>query len=635
VDKRILIIDDDRDLSDFLQQAFSAAGYEVDTVNRGASGLRKLLTENYHLALIDIDMPEISGLNVCRALRKHDHTRNLPVVMILSTSYNSDQIDVAKKNYGVNDFLLKPFTGSDLQRLLERVFVLEGSQEKAPAKEFHQLSDYTVPLQLQRLYREKATGLLSLHRSSTKKIIYIKDGCPIFARSNVLNECLGQMLVDQGIITQIDCDESVELCKESGRLQGAVLTEMGLLTPQELQASLIRQVTDKLLSTFTWNSGRWQFVPAKKFKNRVIQPTIKLTPAVLIMQGIERYWRPQQLKDFLYPFSEDYLFQASNPQYRFEDIELGKRGEAIFRGCWGKRTLTQILQQHPLARFEARKVIVALMISEMLECRATPFEGEVEEKFEEEEVMPIDSQLRQKILDDHKRIIDADYFEALGVARQCNPAEARKAYYRLAKEYHPDRFMGNELSSEMSHKVNEMFQYITQAYTILRDSGHCADYLKELEGGSQQPIDISQVIEAERSYQEGHALLKIRHFGAASKLLQRAVELSPEEPEYMTSFAWAHFKSAPQKSENQSRALEVLLASREINPRGDLTHYYLGHVYHSLNNVPQAEKSFEMAVQINPDCTEALRELRLINSRREQRPKPKGLFEKFMKKKQV
>ncbi len=82
--KKILIIDDDRDLRDFLLQAFTAAGFDTETADRGSIGMRKLLEEKYHLALIDINMPEISGPNICRALRKHDSTRDLPVVLITS-----------------------------------------------------------------------------------------------------------------------------------------------------------------------------------------------------------------------------------------------------------------------------------------------------------------------------------------------------------------------------------------------------------------------------------------------------------------------------------------------------------------------------------------------------------------------
>ena len=158
MNKNILIIDDDSDLRDFLQQALSAAGCRVETTDRGAIGLRKLLTEDFQLVLIDINMPEISGPEICRALRKHDNTRDLQVVMITATFHSPEQIAEAKNDYGADDFLLKPFTGIDLQNLLARVFSPDKNKKKNAAAKERPLSDYTIPLQLQQLYREKATG---------------------------------------------------------------------------------------------------------------------------------------------------------------------------------------------------------------------------------------------------------------------------------------------------------------------------------------------------------------------------------------------------------------------------------------------------------------------------------------------
>lgn len=628
--KKVMVIDDDQALRSYLQEKLSAAGYQVETVDRGAVGLQKLLTDDYQLVLIDINMPEISGPAVCSALRKHEKTKDLKVVMITSMFHSPAQIAQAKGDYGPDEFLLKPFTAADLSRLLDNL--LEGgSQQKAAGHEqVESLEGCRLPLLLHELYSEKVTGLLHLQRGEAKKIVYIKDGYPIFVRSNVLNECLGRMLVSDGVITQVDCDASVERSKESGRLQGTVLIEMGLLTPQDLHEALARQVTEKLLSTFKWQDGTSQFVVGKDFKKNVT--SIKLSPASLILQGIKRYWTPQQLDAYLKPFRSLYMKQASDPKYRFQDIDLNRRGEEIFRSCLGGLTLDQLLEQHPLARREVQQVLTAFLISELLQS------SEIAEQIEESEMpgrgkdQPIDEQLRRKILDDYQRVMESDYFEALGIARQCGSPEVRRAYYKLAKEYHPDRFLGSGLSREMSTKINEMFQYITQAYTVLSEPKACSDYLDELVNGPKKTININQVIEAETAYQEGRTLLNIRRYNAALKPLQRAIELSPEEPEYLTHFAWALFKSSPEKNAGQNRSLEVLLASRELNPSLDLTHLYLGHIYHLQGKDRQSEKSFEMAVQANPDCTEALRELRLINLRREHSSQSKGLLKKFMKK---
>lgn len=625
---RIMVIDDDQGLRSYLQQALAAAGYQVETVDRGAVGLQKLLTEDYSLVFIDINMPEISGPSVCGALRKHEKTRQLPVIMMTATYHTPEQIAKAKADYGPDEFLLKPFTVADLHQLLERLLPQPQKEQGVREENGEQpLQGESVPLLLHRLYRKKMTGLLHLRRGEAKKIIYIKDGYPIFARSNVLNECLGRMLVRDGVLTQVDCDASVERSKQSGRLQGTVLIEMGVLTPQDLHQALARQVTEKLLSTFAWKDGTSQFTPGKDFKKNIT--TIKLSPASLIMRGICRYWGQQPLDNYLKPLRKKYLKQVSDPQYRFQEIELSKRGEAIFAQCLGVLTLEQILEQHPLARQEVQQILAALLISEMIEA------SEIAEEIDAAEIpglhaeQQIDEQLRRKILADYQRIMQADYFAALGINRQCGGSEVRRAYYRLAKEYHPDRFLGSGLSREMSAKINEMFQHITEAYTVLSDPQSCSSYLDELINGPKKSININQVIEAETAFQEGRMLLKIRRYNAAIKPLKRAIELSPEEPEYLTLFAWALYKNTPEKSEAQNQALEVLLASRELNPGLDLTHLYLGHIYQVQGKDRQAEKSFEMAVKANPDCTEALRELRLINLRREQTAQSKSLLKKF------
>ncbi len=627
--KNILIIDDDRDLRDFLQQALSAAGFQVETVDRGALGLRKLLSDDVDLVLIDINMPEISGPNICQALRKHDKTRDLPVVMITTTFHSPEQIKAAKEEYGADDFLFKPFTGIDLQRLLERVFKPGKKSGGRRDNSVLPLSEFTLPTQLHRLYVDRATGLLHLHHGEAKKVIYIKDGYPVFARSNVLGECLGRMLVREGVLTQVDCDQSVAVSKQSGRLQGTVLIQMGLLTPQDLKTVLERQVTEKLLSAFAWRSGTLHFEPGKDFKKGVTQ--IRLSPASLIFQGVNRYWTIKQVDEYLYPFAADYMCQATNPKYRFQDIDLGKRGLAVLKSCQGQKRLQDILEQHPLARREVQKIIAALLISEMLERHATPQQGVVDDHADAE-IALVDEKLRRKILEDYQRIMASNYFDALGVERKSDSAAIRRAYYKMAKEFHPDRYLGSSLSREMSAKVSEMFHYITQAYTVLSDPTTRTDYLDELINGPKKKIDINQVIEAEGAYQEGLALLKVRRFASAAKALKKAVEFSPEEPEYMTNFAWALFKSAPERTETRHQAMEILLASRELNPGSYQTHLFLGHVYQAQGKERQAEKSFEMAVQANTDCTEALRELRLINLRREQSTQHKGLFSGFGKK---
>lgn len=625
--KRVMVIDDDRGIRSFLDRALSARDMQVDVADRGAVGLQQLLKGDYDLALIDINMPEISGPAICSALRQQDKTRDLPVVMMTAMFHSTEQIEQAKQEYGATEFLLKPFKVEDLYWLLDTFFARPGMEDAEKKTLSGQLSEHALPVLLNQLYSKKTTGILTLQREETKKVIYFKGGYPIFARSNILNECLGQMLVKDKIITQEDCDRSIEQSRKSKRLQGTALIEMGLLTPEELHEALTRQVTEKLLSVFAWQSGHYQFSAAKNFKKSVTE--IELSPAALILQGVSRYWSAERINRYLAPYSSEFLDQAKNPLFRFQEMGLNRRGEEIFEECLGDLTLEQVLHRYPLSRTEVQQVLAALLLSGMVTASsaAATLDARGQEKRRREQ--PQDEQLRKKILDDYNRILQADYYQALGLTRQCSADEVRRAYYRMAKECHPDRFLGFGLSQEMEEKVNEIFQYLTHAYTVLSDKDASASYLDELVNGPKKTINVSQVIEAETAYQRGRTLIKVRRYKDAAEYLKKAVELSAKEPEYLTQYAWALYKSDPTQYDMQQQALKLLVSSREINPRLEETYLYLGHVYRALNKNRQSEKSFELAVQINPRCTEALRELRLINLRKEQSGEG-GLLKKFL-----
>lgn len=118
------------------------------------------------------------------------------------------------------------------------------------------------PLVLCRLAHEQATGSLMLRRDQIKKIVFFEAGVPVAVKSNLLYECLGRLLVRDGIISEEVCERSVERLKSEGRPQGKILVEMGMLTETDLQQALEIQFDTKLLDVFTWDAGLFQFRPS-------------------------------------------------------------------------------------------------------------------------------------------------------------------------------------------------------------------------------------------------------------------------------------------------------------------------------------------------------------------------------------
>jgi two-component system phosphate regulon response regulator PhoB len=116
---RILIIEDERGLTQSLTWYFTREGYEAVVAHDGQEGLRKAQTLLPDAVLLDIMLPGLDGLAVCRELRAGERTRDIPIIMITAKSEETDQI--VGFNMGADDYVTKPFSN---KVLLQRVKAL-------------------------------------------------------------------------------------------------------------------------------------------------------------------------------------------------------------------------------------------------------------------------------------------------------------------------------------------------------------------------------------------------------------------------------------------------------------------------------------------------------------------------------
>ncbi len=123
---RILLIEDERGLIQSLTWYFNREGYETIVATDGQEGLRKAQTILPDVVLLDLMLPTLSGLEVCKELRSNERTRDIPIVMITARAEESDQI--VGFSLGADDYVTKPFSNkvllSRIKALLRRV---EGS----------------------------------------------------------------------------------------------------------------------------------------------------------------------------------------------------------------------------------------------------------------------------------------------------------------------------------------------------------------------------------------------------------------------------------------------------------------------------------------------------------------------------
>jgi len=129
--KHILVIEDDPSIAKVLEINFADEGYTVDLALDGETGLAKLLTQSYDLLILDLMLPGIDGLEVCRRLRSQP--TYIPIIMVSSKAAEVNR--VVGLEMGADDYVSKPFSLVELvarvRALLRRVSALENTASQS------------------------------------------------------------------------------------------------------------------------------------------------------------------------------------------------------------------------------------------------------------------------------------------------------------------------------------------------------------------------------------------------------------------------------------------------------------------------------------------------------------------------
>lgn len=135
---KILIVDDDKGITDTLTIILNGEGYDTDTATNGEMALKKAENEFFHLALLDLKLPDMSGTQVLRKL----HMISPRTVIIMVTGYPTIDNAVESLNLGASAYIMKPVNPEELLRFVEEKI---REQEKKSINIF----DNTIPLYLE------------------------------------------------------------------------------------------------------------------------------------------------------------------------------------------------------------------------------------------------------------------------------------------------------------------------------------------------------------------------------------------------------------------------------------------------------------------------------------------------------
>lgn len=111
---KILLVDDNQDITDLLSKFLKAKGYENEATNDPQEGLERIKNEKFDIIFLDIQMPELSGLDIIQALEIDDILKNQNIIIFSAHNFTSSEINDVLRKEGIRACLKKPLQLSEI-----------------------------------------------------------------------------------------------------------------------------------------------------------------------------------------------------------------------------------------------------------------------------------------------------------------------------------------------------------------------------------------------------------------------------------------------------------------------------------------------------------------------------------------
>ncbi|MGK3201082.1 response regulator transcription factor [Amycolatopsis sp. MEPSY49] len=192
---RVLVVDDDETVRDVVRRYLEVAGFTVDQAGDGADGLAKFAAHEPDLVVLDVMMPGINGLEVCKRLRQ---VSQVPIVML--TALGEEENRIAGLQLGADDYVTKPFSPKELA--LRVASVLRRARMPRPEPAAAELADGDLRLQMTARTATLAGRELPLtSREFDLLAFFLAHPGVAYSRADLLEKVWGWDFGDQSTVT--------------------------------------------------------------------------------------------------------------------------------------------------------------------------------------------------------------------------------------------------------------------------------------------------------------------------------------------------------------------------------------------------------------------------------------------------
>ncbi len=323
------------------------------------------------------------------------------------------------------------------------------------------LVEIGLPVLMGRIFSDGTTGRLRVWYESVEKSVYFEAGLPVMAASNDVADRMLAMLVRERSVSAAQREEVEKVVDASGRKVGGVLVDLGVLRSDELLPAVRRHYESIILSLFGWSAGRWQIEPgvtAGPERTRLLRH-----PAALVREGLARGYAIEKIAAHVGSGKNLFALDASGTsadvvrQMLVDPAET--RVPLLFDGV---RSLDEVARASGLPDATVWQIAFALLGFGALHPARSGVGAS-----EGSHTGVRDLQIaRERAMARHALAQEGDYFQVLGVDRQADATDIRRAHQRLAREYSPE-VLGPELAHEMKEALETIREVLDEGLRIL------------------------------------------------------------------------------------------------------------------------------------------------------------------------
>lgn len=342
------------------------------------------------------------------------------------------------------------------------------------------IKDVGFPRILVYLNRNRKTGILTVKTPSFTKKIYLHKGDAVFASSTDDDDRLGETLTKMGKITLEQYDRSVEILRKTGKRQGDILVELGYLTPQDVVWGVKYQIKDIIYSLFQPQDAEYEFLERELSSAALI--TLKMSMGNLIYEGVKRIETLNRIRKEM-PHMHTVLTLSSDPVSLFQDVVFSSSDKKMLFMVDGRKTVKEIIDSSSSNSFQAMKTLYVLWSTGIIEEKQKVSEG-MQETLSLDDILNSfhgeDEALLKRINEVHASLYRLAPNELLEIDEQSDGETVMNNYYKLVKEFHPDRYLNvDDLS--IKDKVIAILEAMTKAYSLLKDDNNRRNYFRKLQ----------------------------------------------------------------------------------------------------------------------------------------------------------